>query len=233
MLEHEELDIDLLLDLMPRDLALDLLVEAMELSPRFARWYADEAARQQTAAERAATEAAAQRAGRWLESYFRSKKLSRSLRSVPREETAPRARGTAGQVLPFLDADPWAPLVELPVAAGTGMELWDVVVDTWLRLPDDVPRGQYIALPIRGRSMEPVLGDGDTVLVKVENRAAPGSIIVARTEEQGYVVKYVERRSERGIELASLNPDYPDTIAARDPQAVVGTVIARFVREEG
>ena len=80
--------------------------------------------------------------------------------------------------------------------------------------------------------MEPVLHDGDTALVRVGNAAAPGSLIVARTPDDGYVVKYVEGYDATGLRLASLNPEYPSTVAASDALAVVGTVVARFAREE-
>jgi len=57
------------------------------------------------------------------------------------------------------------PLMPLSAAAGPGRELWDEPVEDWMVLPDGVPYVRALALKISGTSMEPLLRDGDTVLV--------------------------------------------------------------------
>jgi SOS-response transcriptional repressor LexA len=227
-----EKEMQILLDLMPADLADDLTTEAMIANPRFAAWYTEEAARLETPEEREETEAIAELLARRMIARSRVREVSQRIVEVPRSARRALVTGTARRILPFSAAEHCAPLIALPVAAGVGYELWEEASDTWLELPPEIARGEYLALPVRGDSMEPVLHDGDTALVKVGNAAAPGSLIVARTPDDGYVVKYVEGYDATGLRLASLNPEYPSTVAASDALAVVGTVVARFAREE-
>ena len=95
---------------------------------------------------------------------------------------------------------------DLAIAAGSGCELWDVECDTTIELSAELPHGPYVALEVTGDSMELLLHSGDTVLVKLEERVASGSVVVARDPDHGYVVKEVGRLTAHGIELLSLNP---------------------------
>lgn len=125
-----------------------------------------------------------------------------------------------------------APDVDLAVAAGTGRDLWDVECESVILLPDDVPRGRYVALRVAGDSMEPVLHSGDTVLVKLGPDVARDTVIVARVSEGGYVVKRVGRLTRHTIELCSLNASYPPVEIARDPRLIAGTVITCWCAHE-
>jgi SOS-response transcriptional repressor LexA len=98
---------------------------------------------------------------------------------------------------------------ELPIAAGAGRELWDGECEGTIELPSDVARGRYVALKVSGDSMEPLMHSGDTVLVKLDARPSPGTVVVARDPDHGYVVKEVGHMTARGVELLSLNPDFP------------------------
>ena len=117
---------------------------------------------------------------------------------------------------------------ELAIAAGSGCELWDVECDTTIELSADLPRGPYVALEVTGDSMEPLLHSGDTVLVKLEEKASPGSVVVARDPEHGYVVKEVGRLTAHGIELLSLNPEFPPLRVPHESGAVLGTVVMKW-----
>lgn len=117
---------------------------------------------------------------------------------------------------------------ELAIAAGSGCELWDVECDTTIELSADLPRGPYVALEVTGDSMEPLLHSGDTVLVKLEEKASPGSVVVARDPEHGYVVKEVGRLTAHGIELLSLNPEFPPLRVPHGSGAVLGTVVMKW-----
>ncbi len=66
------------------------------------------------------------------------------------------------------------------------------------------------ALEIHGDSMEPVLRDGDTVVVSPSAPTRRGDRVVARTNEGEVMAKQLARRSARRIELKSLNPEHPD-----------------------
>lgn len=66
------------------------------------------------------------------------------------------------------------------------------------------------ALEISGDSMEPVLRDGDTVVVSPAAPIRRGDRVVARTLEGEVMAKQLARRSARRIELKSLNPAHRD-----------------------
>ena len=114
------------------------------------------------------------------------------------------------------------------VAAGTGRELWDEPCDGWVRLPDEIPDGRHVALEVAGDSMEPLLHDGDVVLVRVGAELARDTVVVARHPEDGYVVKRVSKAGSRWVELASLNDAYPPVRIPRREALVVGTVLMRW-----
>ena len=129
-----------------------------------------------------------------------------------------------------------APLLELAVAAGAGRALWDADVEQSVALPDEVPLGRYLALRVTGESMMPLIHAGDVILVRLGGDASPGSIVVARTADEGYVVKRVGRAGggAGAVELLSLNPDFPPVSIAPAANAVLGTVVLRWcAHEEG
>lgn len=99
-------------------------------------------------------------------------------------------------------------------------------------LPDEVPRGRYVAVRVAGDSMEPLLHQGDTVVVKLGSKVARDTVIVARVPDGGYVVKRVGRLTRRTIELRSLNDAYSPIVIARDPRLIAGTVIMCWCAHE-
>lgn len=122
---------------------------------------------------------------------------------------------------------------ELAIAAGSGCELWDVECDTTIELSADLPHGPYVALEVTGDSMEPLLHSGDTVLVRLEERAAAGSVVVARDPDHGYVVKEVGRLTAHGIELLSLNPEFSPLRLPHGTGTVLGTVVMKWCPHVG
>lgn len=117
------------------------------------------------------------------------------------------------------------PYFALSVAAGVGRSLWDQAPDTHLALPDDLPAGRYLALPVRGRSMEPLLDGGDVVLVNRDLAPRKGRIVVARDEDDGYVVKRFSGVVAGTIELESLNPEFAGCAIPAVPGAILGVVV--------
>ncbi|MFL1463135.1 helix-turn-helix transcriptional regulator [Roseococcus sp. DSY-14] len=85
-----------------------------------------------------------------------------------------------------------------PVGAG-----WDEI-----SLPD-IPDPNAYALEISGDSMEPVLRDGDVVIISPAAPIRRGDRVVVRTRLGEVMAKELRRMSARRIELASLNPAYP------------------------
>jgi phage repressor protein C with HTH and peptisase S24 domain len=117
---------------------------------------------------------------------------------------------------------------DFAIAAGAGREVWDVECTASVDVPDDLPRAPYVALQVAGDSMEPLIHSGDMVLVRVEDKATPGTVVVARDPEHGYVVKEVGRLTAHGIELRSLNPAFPTMRVPHGAGAVLGTVVLRW-----
>ena len=68
------------------------------------------------------------------------------------------------------------------------------------------------ALEISGDSMEPVLRDGDTVVVSPAAPIRRGDRVVARTMAGEVMAKQLARRSAKRIELKSLNPAHRDRV---------------------
>jgi SOS-response transcriptional repressor LexA len=118
----------------------------------------------------------------------------------------------------------------LAIAAGAGRELWDVECSATVEIPADVARGRHVALRVLGDSMEPLIHSGDLVLVRLEDRAMSGTVVVARDPEHGYVVKEVGRLTAKEIELRSLNPAYPVLRVPNGARTVLGTVVLRWPR---
>lgn len=121
-----------------------------------------------------------------------------------------------------------APWWDLAVAAGVGRELWDELPGAFVRLPDDVEDGRYVALSVAGDSMAPLLHTGDTILVKLGAELAADQVVVARHPECGYVVKRVGRTNSMRVELVSLNEAYPPLEIPNDASLVLGTVMLRW-----
>jgi phage repressor protein C with HTH and peptisase S24 domain len=85
--------------------------------------------------------------------------------------------------------------------AGAG---WDEV-----ELPQTGDVNAY-ALSINGDSMLPVYRVGDSIIVSPAAPVRVGDRVVARTEDGAVMAKLLRRRTATRIELASLNPEFPD-----------------------
>ena len=195
--------------------------------PRFVRWLARdrrEWARDPELLNRA--EIVALR-NRILEGIHARRLGVRAIAMAPEREPFV-ARTAIGDVMVEMERGHRAAVCDLAIAAGPGRELWDVEVDSCIPLSEDVPRGKYLALTVRGDSMEPLIHTGDTVLVRVGDKLARDTVVVARDIDGGYVVKKVARVRSRSIELESLNPLYPPMRIARVPGSVLGTVLLRW-----
>lgn len=195
--------------------------------PRFLRWVARdrrEWARDPELLGR--TELVALR-NRILERVFALRLGVRAVAAAPEREPFV-ASAPIGAMIAEMEQQHRAIVCDLAIAAGPGRELWDVEVDSCIRLPDDVPAGRYLALAVRGDSMEPLIHTDDIVLVRLGDKLTRDTVVVACDLDGGYVVKRVARVRSRSIELESLNPAYPPVRIARTPGAVLGTVLMRW-----
>ena len=98
------------------------------------------------------------------------------------------------------------------VSCGPGQEEQEQVVE-YIRMPEAlVGKGEFFALIARGESMvDAGIFPGDYVIVKKQNTAEPGQLVVALYEGLNNLKKLV--REGNGYVLRSCNPDserYPD-----------------------
>lgn len=112
------------------------------------------------------------------------------------------------------------PLLGLAQAGGGGYfddagypagEGWDHV-----DFPDAGLGAHVYALEISGDSMEPLYRAGDRIIVSPTATIRRGDRVVARTRDGEVMAKILKRRSAAGVQLASVNPDFPDRTFAPD-----------------
>ena len=212
-------------------LAGALAERSVEPDPRFLEWQAAElrARRRPTAAAELRADA---RARRLASGALGARFGVRCLDATPAAHPALVA-GTLSRVLvPAAEAG-YAPRLELGIAAGSGRALWDEPCDSWIAIPDELPRGRYVALTVKGDSMLPLLHSEDVVLVRIGPEVARDAIIVARRPDDGYVVKRVGRIGAASVELLSLNPEFEPTLIERGEGTVAGTVVLRWCGHGG
>ncbi|MCJ7712792.1 MAG: transcriptional repressor LexA [Chloroflexi bacterium] len=95
------------------------------------------------------------------------------------------------------------------IAAGGPIEAYQEVADT-LAVPDILaPAGEAYVLRVRGDSMiEAHITDGDFVVIRQQDTAHDGDIVVAQVEENAVTLKRFFREKDR-IRLQPANPNYP------------------------
>lgn len=190
----------------------------------FMQWYARQArmgARESTAAEQE----------RFVE-RLRSRRMVVSSRvhevaGLP-ESSRCDVDGTLAEIIGAASRAHRVPTYDLSVAAGVGRVLWEEPCERWVALPDGVEDGRYVALTVAGDSMEPLLASRDMILVRLGSELAPGSVVVARHPDDGYLVKRVGRVGDREVELESLNDAYAPVSIPHDESLVLGTVVLRW-----
>lgn len=82
---------------------------------------------------------------------------------------------------------------------------WDEIA-----LPQTTGEEPVYALEVSGQSMMPLYRDGDIVIVSPGASVRRGDRVVVRTKAGEVMAKVLQRRTAKTIELASINPDYPD-----------------------
>lgn len=66
------------------------------------------------------------------------------------------------------------------------------------------------ALRVSGDSMMPLYRDGDRIIVARDAACRHGDRVVVKTREGEVMAKVLSRKTQRTVELASLNPDHPN-----------------------
>ena len=104
------------------------------------------------------------------------------------------------------------------VAAGIPIEAVENIID-WEEIPSDW-KGEYGCLVIKGDSMSPRILDGDRVVVKVQDDAESGDIVIAIINGHDGVCKKLIKQTD-GIVLQSLNPAYEPMYFSKESQESV------------
>lgn len=76
----------------------------------------------------------------------------------------------------------------------------------------EFPNERAFALEVQGDSMRPLYREGDVIIVSPVATVRRGDRVVVRTTGGEVMAKELKRRTARGIELRSLNPEHPDRV---------------------
>ena len=114
-------------------------------------------------------------------------------------------------------------------AAGTPIEAIEDIIDTEEITEELANTGEFFGLQIHGNSMEPRMCEGDVVIVRQQNDAESGDIVIALINGDDATCKRL-RKYRDGIELISNNPAYAPMFFSNDeielkPVKIIGKVI--------
>lgn len=115
------------------------------------------------------------------------------------------------------------------VAAGIPLEMIEDIIDTEEITESLARTGEFFGLQIKGDSMEPKFSEGDTVIVRQQDDAESGDIIIATINGDEATCKRL-RKYRDGIELISNNPSYEPMFFSNDdiinkPVKIIGRVV--------
>lgn len=122
----------------------------------------------------------------------------------------------------------WIPVLG-KVAAGTPIEAVEDILDYEEIDAKTAASGEYFALKIKGRSMEPKISDGDVVIVRRQSDCDSGDIAVVIVNGDEATVKKIKKRPE-GLMLIPSNPDFEPMFYANEevkklPVTILGKVV--------
>lgn len=115
------------------------------------------------------------------------------------------------------------------VAAGIPIEMVEDVID-WEEIDDATAKlGAIFALSIKGDSMEPRIVSGDVVIVRQQDDAESGDIVIVSINGDDATCKRL-RKYKDGIELVPSNPSYSPIFFSNEeivakPVKILGKVI--------
>ena len=115
------------------------------------------------------------------------------------------------------------------VAAGIPIEMVEEVID-WEEIDDATAKlGTIFALSIKGDSMEPRIVSGDVVIVRQQDDAESGDIVIVSVNGDDATCKRL-RKYKDGIELVPSNPSYSPVFFSNEeivakPVKILGKVI--------
>ena len=112
------------------------------------------------------------------------------------------------------------------IAAGTPISAIQNRSHTINLPPDLLMSGEHFALEVRGDSMiEAGILDGDTVVIKKQDNADTGDIVVALIDEEEATLKRLRKRGA-SIALEAANPAYETRIFGPDRVRIQGKLVS-------
>jgi repressor LexA len=141
--------------------------------------------------------------------------------------------GNLGKVRPVLPAeeeDERSSMVAIPVmgriAAGTPITALQTRSHTISLPPDMLSTGEHYALEVRGDSMiEAGIFDADTVVIRRQETAETGDIVVALIDDEEATLKRLRKRGA-SIALEAANPAYETRIFGPDRVRIQGKLVS-------
>lgn len=115
------------------------------------------------------------------------------------------------------------------VAAGIPLEMIEDIID-YEEIPQEMAKsGEFFGLKIHGDSMEPRIQDGDVVIVRRQDGAETGDIVIASVNGTDATCKRLKIYRD-GIELIANNPSYKPIFysseeVAGKPVRILGKVV--------
>ncbi|MDJ1156785.1 transcriptional repressor LexA [Chelatococcus sp. SYSU_G07232] len=157
--------------------------------------------------------------------------------------TAPRGRftpsvveGGLGRSRPVVPDESEGPArtIAIPVmgriAAGTPISAIQTRSNTLSLPPDLLSSGEHYALEVRGDSMvEAGILDGDTVIIRRQETADTGDIVVALIDDEEATLKRLRRRGS-SIALEAANPAYETRVLGPDRVKIQGKLVSLLRR---
>lgn len=115
------------------------------------------------------------------------------------------------------------------VAAGIPIEAIENIIDTEEITEEMASTGTYFGLRIKGDSMEPRMCNGDVVIVRQQDDAESGDVVIAMVNGDDATCKRL-RKYRDGIELVSNNPAYAPMFFSNEdietkPVKIIGKVV--------
>lgn len=135
---------------------------------------------------------------------------------------------------PARDIDDAQYAVSIPlmgrIAAGTPISAIQTRMNTISVPPEFLGNGEHFALEVRGDSMiEAGILDGDTVLIRRQESAETGDIIVALIDDEEATLKRLRKRGN-SVALEAANPAYETRIFSQDRVQIQGRLISLMRR---
>lgn len=117
------------------------------------------------------------------------------------------------------------------VAAGIPIEAIENIIDTE-EIPEEMARrGEYFGLKVKGTSMQPVICDGDIVIVRKQEDADSDEIVIATVNGDDATCKRL-MKYDGGLSLISYNPEFaPMTFTDKQLEEIPVRIIGRVVEE--